>query len=144
MDTIATKDRTLQNSDNPPLNLGGLALVRFKLRMEKHFKASVRIRAAQPFGCREGVLLVGRSPFAWESPVPQRRIYFRNRGAVGRHAPPVERPEMDTHVGAMPDVAQPRNARVRGFRHRPLHVEMENGFGCSCPQFGHPPPAGIA
>jgi hypothetical protein len=38
----------------------------------------------------------------------------------------------------LPDIAQPRNARVRGLRHRPLHVKMEHRFGsgCACPQFG--------
>jgi hypothetical protein len=31
---------TLQNSENPTLNLGHLALMRFKLRAEEHFEAA--------------------------------------------------------------------------------------------------------
>ena len=51
---------------------------------------------------------------------------------------------MNTVHCVLPDVAQPRNACVRGLRHRPLHVEMEHVFGGTCSRFGHPPPVWIA
>jgi hypothetical protein len=44
----------------------------------------------------------------------------------------------------MSDVAQPRDSCVRGLRYRPLYIEMKDRFGCTCSQFGHAPPAGIA
>ncbi len=38
------RSRTLQNFENPTLNLGFLALVRFNLRAEELFEASITIR----------------------------------------------------------------------------------------------------
>ena len=70
----ALRSSALQNSENPTLNLGLLALMRFKLRAEKLFEVAITVRPLQPFGYSEGVLLVGRSPSAWESPAPKRRI----------------------------------------------------------------------
>jgi hypothetical protein len=49
--------RTLQNSENPTLNLGFFALMRFKLRAGELFEAAVTVRPLQPFGDSEGVLL---------------------------------------------------------------------------------------
>ena len=118
--------------------------MRFKLRVEELFEAAIRVRPLQPFGDRKGVLLVGRSSFAWESPAPKRRVDLGDHRAIGRQAPTVERPEMHAVFSVLPDVAQPRNSCVRGLRYRPLHVEMEHGFGCTCSQFGQPPPARIA
>jgi len=60
----------LQNSENPTLNLGLLALMRFNqfnLRAEELFEAAITVRPLQPFGDSKAVLLVGRSPCAWES-----------------------------------------------------------------------------
>ena len=74
----------------------------------------------------KSVLLVGRSSLARESPAPQRRVDLSDHRAIGRQAPTVERPEMHVVFDVLPDVAQPRNACVRGLRYRPLHVEMEH------------------
>ena len=51
---------------------------------------------------------------------------------------------MNMVSGVVRDVAQPRNARVRGLRYRTLHVDLEYGLGGACPQFGQSPPPGIA
>lgn len=68
---------TLQNPKNPALNLGRLAFVRFETRVEIPFETAICIRRLEPFGDNEGVLLVGRSPCARESPAPHRRIEAR-------------------------------------------------------------------
>jgi hypothetical protein len=86
--------RTLQSSENPTLDLSRLALMRFKLRTEELFEAAVTVRPLQPFGDSKGVLLVVRSPCAWEGPVPKRRVDFGDHRGIGRHAPTVEGPEM--------------------------------------------------
>jgi hypothetical protein len=52
----------LQNSENPTLNLGLLAVMRFNLRAEELFQAAIGIRRLKPFGGSKGVLLVGRTP----------------------------------------------------------------------------------
>jgi hypothetical protein len=57
-------------------------------------------------------LLVGRSPCGWECPAPKRRVDFSNYRAVGEHAPTVEEPDMHVVFDVLPNVAQPRNARV--------------------------------
>ncbi len=36
-----------------------------------------------------------------------------------------------------------RCRRPSFLRYRPLHVKIEHGFGGTCPEFGHPPPARI-
>src|SRR5712692_6845786 len=135
--------RALRNSENPTLNLGHLALMRFKLRAEEFFETAFTVRPSQPFGGSICVLLVGRSPCTWESPAPNCCVGLSNHREIGRQAPTVERPKMRAVLSVLPDVAQPGNACVRGLRYRPLHVEMEHGFGCTCPQFGQPPPAAI-
>src|ERR1700682_4973852 len=61
-----------------------------------------------------------------------------------RYAPAIERPEMHGVLGMVPDVTQPRDPGVRGLCYRPLHIEMEHRFGCTCPQFRCPPPSRIA
>jgi hypothetical protein len=135
--------RRLHDPENPPLNLGGLALGRFKLGEEELFKAPISVRQPQPFGCCVCVLLVGASTCARESPAPQRRIDLSDYGAVGRHAPAVEGPKVNAVFDLPPDVTKPRNPSVRGLRHGPPNVEMEDRLG-SYWHFGHPPPAGIA
>src|SRR5260370_2295226 len=107
--------RTLQNSENPALNLGLLALVWFKLRPEELLETAVRVRTPQPFGRRKGVLLVRCSPCTWEGSVTQRRIDLRNHGTIRPHAPTVERPEMHVLPCVLPEIAQPRDACVRGL-----------------------------
>ena len=118
--------------------------MRFNLRAEKPFEAAIIIRSLQPFGDSEGVLLVGRPSLARERPFPERRVNFSDDRAIERNAPAVERPEMDAVFDLLSDIAQPRDTCVRGLRHRPLHVELEHGFGSACPQFGQPPPSRIA
>src|SRR5208282_3846222 len=96
---MSVEARTLQNPENPPLNLGLPAFLRFKLRVEVRFETAITVRPPQPFRRRKGVLLVGRSPFAWERPVPERRVDLRDHRAIGRQAPTVERPEMHAVFG---------------------------------------------
>src|SRR5208337_5068586 len=49
-------------------------------------------------------------------------------------------------TGAEPlaDEAQPRDASVGGFRHRPLHVEMKDRFRAAGTLLSQPPPVGVA
>src|SRR5438552_399050 len=42
-------ESALQDSKNPPFNLGLLALIRWKLRMEEQFEARVRAGPSHPF-----------------------------------------------------------------------------------------------
>ena len=84
-----------RHPENPTFNLGGLALARFKLGVTELFKTAITVRPSQPFGGRKGILLVGRPSRAWESPAPQRRIDLGDHGAVGRHTPAVEQPEVN-------------------------------------------------
>jgi hypothetical protein len=88
---------------NPPLNLGYLALMRFKLWAKELFETAITIRQPQPFGGRKGVLLVGRSSYGWEGLAPQRKIDLCDSGAIGRHAPSVERPEMNSVLSVLPE-----------------------------------------
>jgi hypothetical protein len=53
-------------------------------------------------------------------------------------------PEMGPLSEALTDEAQPRDAGMGGFRHRSLHVELEDGFRAAGTLLGQPPPAGIA
>jgi hypothetical protein len=112
--------RALQNSENPAFNLGYLALMWFKLGAEELSEAVITVRPPQPFGGCKGVLLVGRSPCAWETPAPKRRINLRDHRAIGRHVPIIEGPEMPVVFGVLPDVAQPRNACVSRLRYHPF------------------------
>jgi hypothetical protein len=67
--------------------------MRFKLRVEELLENAVCVRPPQPFRRHKGVLLVGRSPCASESPAPKRRVNLNDHRAIGPHAPTVERPE---------------------------------------------------
>src|SRR5258706_12171287 len=51
---------------------------------------------------------------------------------------------MDPVSHLLSDVEQPRNARVRGLRHRALHVEMKDRLRSARSNFGQPSPAGVA
>lgn len=113
------------------------------MRLEAFSEAAVRIRSLESFGDGVGVLLVGRSPFGWERPAPKRRVDLGNHRATGRSLPAVERPEMHAVANVLPDIAQPRDACVRGLRYRPPHVELEHGLGGACPQFGDPRQRGL-
>ena len=64
--------------------------------------------------------------------------------ATGRNLPAVERPEMHAVFDTLPDESEPRNTSVCGFRYRPLYVELEDGFGSACSEFGQPAPTRIA
>ena len=90
---------------NPALNLSRLAIMRFNFRAEELFETAIAIRPAQPFGGRIGVLLVGRSPCASESPAPKRRVNLNDHRAIGPHAPTVERPGMDMLHRVLPCLA---------------------------------------
>lgn len=127
---------TLQNSENPTLNLSFFALMRFNLRAEKPFEAAIAVRPLHPFGDSERVLLVGRSSRTRKSSVPKCRVV----------QPPLSdwAERSSRRTDGLSDVAHSRNASVCRLGYRPLHVEMEHGFGCPCPQFGQPPPARIA
>src|SRR5260370_42432625 len=97
--------RALQNPENPTLNLGHLAFMRFKLRAEEFFETAFTVRPSQPFGGSKCVLLVRRSPCTWESPAPNCRVDLSNHRAIGRQAPTIERPEIHVAHGVLPDVA---------------------------------------
>src|ERR1700690_1624416 len=58
--------KMLQNSENPALNISPLALLRLNIRVEMPSETSISIRTLHPFGDSECILLVGRSPCAWE------------------------------------------------------------------------------
>jgi hypothetical protein len=60
----------LRDPENPTLNLGLLALVRFDLRAEGLFEAAITVCPLQPFGGRKGVLPVRCSSLFWESHAP--------------------------------------------------------------------------
>ena len=123
-------------SENPTLNLSFFALMRFNLRAEKPFEAAIAVRPLHPFGDSERVLLVGRSSRTRKSSVPKCRVV----------QPPLSdwAERSSRRTDGLSDVAHSRNASVCRLGYRPLHVEMEHGFGCPCPQFGQPPPARIA
>jgi hypothetical protein len=70
------------HSENLPFNLGSFSLISFDLRREKRFEVASKIRALQPFGDSKSVLLVGRSSFARESPVPKGRLDFGDHWAT--------------------------------------------------------------
>ena len=110
------KVEILQDSQNPALNGSLFAVLRFNCGVEVRFKAAVAIRPLQSLGDGERVLLVGCSSLGRKCPVPERRIDFCDRRAARRNLPPVERPEMDTAFGVLPDVARPRDARVGNQR----------------------------
>src|ERR1700733_4050039 len=88
--SCASRFRVPEDSENPTLNLGRLALMRFKFRAEELFEAAITVRPLQPFGDREGVLLVGPSSCAWKCLAPERRVDLRHNRAIGRHAPTVQ------------------------------------------------------
>jgi hypothetical protein len=67
-----------------------LAIMRLNLRAEELFEAAITVRPLQPSGDSKGVLLVRRSPCAWESPAPQRRVDLCNHRAIRGQTPTIE------------------------------------------------------
>lgn len=60
---------------------------------------TITIRPSHPFGDSKGALLVGRSPFARESPAPKRRVDLGDHPVIGWNAPTIEGPEMHAVFG---------------------------------------------
>ena len=77
----------------------------------------------------------------WRSYASTARINFSNSRAPGRDVPAVEGPEMDPLSQALANELQPGKAGMGGFRHRSLHVELEDGFRAAGTLLGQPPPA---
>jgi hypothetical protein len=96
--------------------------------MEVRFQVTLRVGLSHPFGNRKCILLVRSSSSHRKISTPERRIDFNDHRVIGRHVPTVERPEMDAARRVLPDVPQPWNPGVRGFRYLSLHVELENGL----------------
>ena len=84
------------------------------------------------------------SPLLGKAAAPQRWIDFGDSRTFGRDIPAVERPEMDAGPEPLADIAQPGDAGMRGFRHRPLYVELKDRFRAARAFLSQPPPAGIA
>ena len=119
------------NAQNPPLHLRHLALTRRQVGFQQRYKAAIPVGARQPGGDAIGVVLVARAPLVGEATVPQCRIDLGNCRTPGRDFPAVERPEVDAGPELLTDKTQPGNPGMGGFRDRPLHIEMENGFSAT-------------
>jgi hypothetical protein len=89
-------------------------------------------------------VLVASPAFASEATVSQRGIDLGDYGAPGRNIPAIERPEMHALADTLADEPQPGDAKIGGFCHQSLYVEMKNRFRIPRALLGQPPPAGTA
>ena len=129
---------------DPSLHLPDYALRRRQFGFQERGETAIPVSVRQPGGNAKRVVLVSRSPLLGEAAAPQRRIDLGNCRTPGRDFPAVERPEVDAGPEPLADKAQPGNPGMGGFRDRPLHIEMENGFSATGAFLGQPPPASIA
>ncbi len=89
-------------------------------------KAILAVRLRHPGGDAEGVVLVAGAALTGEATTPKGWINLCDGRLSGRDIPPVERPEVHPPSKFPANEAQPRDARVCGFRDRSLNVEVKD------------------
>lgn len=125
---------------NPALYLCYFPFVFPQTWMEEPLQTAVRVAFSQPFGSREGILLVAIPAIARKTVAPRCRVDFDDGRLACGYLPTLKRPEMYAIRHAVSEVQKPRNACMGGLRHRSGHVKMKNGFGpCSDLRQASPP-----
>ncbi|GBL38872.1 hypothetical protein EMGBD2_01300 [Nitrospirota bacterium] len=131
------------NAQNPAFYLRHCALGWCQVRIQTCGKTVVPVGAGKPRGNAEGVMLIRCAIVYCELTTPQRRIGFGDSRMPSLHVPPVKRPEVNARAKVVTHVAQPRDARVGGFRHRTLYIEMENRLRTTRTLLGQATPASV-
>jgi hypothetical protein len=75
-----------------------------------------------------------------KAPTPKRRVHLRHYRLPRRKIPPIEGSEVDESGCLEIDISKPRYTAVGRFRHRSLHVKVEDRFGTTSADFRDAPP----